>query len=163
MRRLPRQVEVRTLTESSASNAPSAPATRPRKWRNRRPVAKRAELAAQEIAHRQEQAQRGKRKAFVGAFVTEAEKRTVTERAKRYGMKESAFIREVLLSDLKDPPPPRTDPEAVRALAFQLSKIGTNLNQLAHIANETHRLRFEADLRALSAQIAASLERVIAL
>ncbi len=72
----------------------------------------------------------------------------------------SDYIRIVLLSDLKAPLPSKTDPEAVNALAFQLSKIGTNLNQLAKVANETHRLQFAARLRAIADQIEASLVRV---
>jgi Bacterial mobilisation protein (MobC) len=54
-------------------------------------------------------------------------------------------------------------PEAINALAFQLAKIGTNLNQLAHIANETRALRHEAELRMVADRIVAALDKVMAL
>lgn len=75
----------------------------------------------------------------------------------------SEFARIVLLSDLKAPAPPARDPEAIGALTFQISKLGTNLNQLAKIANETRVLPREMELRVLAAQIEAALERVIEL
>ncbi len=147
------------------SDAPqTAPDRRPRKWRNRRPPDRRLDLSPEEADQAAARKRLGQRKAFVGAFVTDDEKETIAARAQRYGMRQSDFIRTVLLSNVKEPPPPRTDPAAVRALAFQLSKVGTNLNQLAKIANETHDLfELERELRALSAQIAASLARVIEL
>lgn len=146
------------------SDAPqTAPDRRPRKWRNRRPADRRIDLNPAEADQAADRKRLGQRKAFIGAFVTDSEKEKIAARARRSGMKQSDFIRTVLLSDVKEPPAPRIDPEAVRALAFQLSKLGTNLNQLARIANETHQLDFGTELRALSAQIAGSLARVIEL
>ena len=49
------------------------------------------------------------------------------------------------------------------ALAFQLAKIGANLNQLAKIANETQALPHETELRVIAAQLVAAIERVIEL
>jgi hypothetical protein len=145
------------------TSAEGAQIIRPRKWRNRRPPAKRAELRPQEVEQRQKQRQSARRKSALHVQLTEAEKATLKQRASGYGMKLSEFVRTVALSELKEPPPPRTYPDAIRALAFQLSKIGTNLNQLAHVANETHRILFEKKLLDLADQIATSLERVIAL
>jgi hypothetical protein len=88
-------------------------------------------------------------------------------------MNKSDFIRTVLLSGLKEPPPPRTNPAAVRRLAFELSKVGTNLNQLARRANEAAKLggakelaallAMETELRRLGAQLAGTMSQVIEL
>jgi hypothetical protein len=85
----------------------------------------------------------------------------------------SDFARTVLLSELKEPPTPRTDPAAVRALVFELSKVGTNLNQLARRANEAAKIggdkelaalmAMETELRSLNAQIAGTMAHVIEL
>ncbi len=151
------------MPKATANSTAPKRADRSRKWGNRRPTGKRLDLTPEEAERREKERQAKLKRKFVGAFVTEAEKATIAKRAKSYGMKESGFIRTVLLSDLKEPPPPRTDPEAVRALAFQLSKIGTNLNQLAKISNETGRLQAEQQLRGLTNFIERALERVIAL
>lgn len=143
------------------------------KWRNRQPAGKRLDLTPEEAERREKRRQAGLRKKFVGAFVTEAEKETIETRARGYGMKQSDFIRMVLLSSLKEPPPPRTDPAALRSLAFELSKLGTNLNQLARRANEAAKIgsdkelaalqSMETGLRSLSAEIAGTLAHVIEL
>jgi hypothetical protein len=140
-------------------------ASRPerREWRNRRPAAKRLTLTPEEIAQREEEWQASRRTSALHVQLTPAEKAEIAERARKSGNRVSDFARIVLLSDLKAPSPPARDPEAIRALAFQLSKIGTNLNQLAKIANETRALPQETELRIVSAQIAAALERVIEL
>ncbi len=153
--------------------APERIAERPRKWGNRRPVSKRLDLTPGEAEKRAQKKVAGRRTKFIGAFVTEAEKETVATRSIAYGMKQSDFIRTVLLSGLKEPPPPRTDPAAVRALAFELSKVGTNLNQLARVANEAAKLggdkdarallAMETELRRLGAQLAGTMSQVIEL
>jgi hypothetical protein len=148
-------------------------AASPRKWGNRRPVGKRLDLTPEEAAARDKKRQAKLKQKFVGAFVTEAEKKTIADRAKGYGLKESAFIRTVLLSDLKEPLPPKIDPEAVRALAFELSKVGTNFNQgiakinaAAKVSTEKSAkelLAMAAQFQAMKDQIAIALARVIEL
>ena len=58
-------------------------------------------------------------------------------RAASVGMTLSEFARIVLLSDLKAPAPSARDPQAIRALAVEITRVGNNVNQLAKIANET--------------------------
>lgn len=145
-------------SEAAGRSAPGS-----RQWRNRRPVAKRPELTYAEIQEREAEREASRRTSALHVQLTKAEKAEITARAKRYGNRVSDFARTVLLSDLKAPAPAARDPEAIRALAFQLSKIGTNLNQLAKIANETRALPNETALRVVSAQIAAAIERVIEL
>jgi len=148
-------------------------ANRPRKWGNRRPVSKRLDLTPAEAEAKEQKRQGQLRKKFVGAFVTEREKKTIADRASSYGMKESAFIRTILLSDVKEPPPPKTDPEAIRALAFELSKVGTNLNQGIAKANAAAKvstgksaqtlLAMAKQFQAITDQIAVAVARVIEL
>jgi hypothetical protein len=146
---------------------------RAQKWRNRRPTGKRLDLTPEEAEAAEERKRQGQRKAFIGAFVTDAEKETIAKRAERYGMKHSDFIRTVLLSDLKEPPPPKVDPAAVRELAFQLSKVGTNFNQFTARANEAAKIALDKQLlvllamekqaQAVMAEIAEAVRRVIEL
>ena len=146
---------------------------KPRKWGNRRPLSKRLDLTPEEAAQRVEK-RRGKyARQFLSVRMTDAEKETIKRRAAGYGMKVSDFARTVLLSDLKEPPPPRTDPAAVRALAFELSKVGTNLNQLAKRVHEAAYvssakeietlMAMEMELRAVTAQIVDTMAHVIEL
>lgn len=145
----------------------------PRKWGNRRPVSKRLDLTPDQAESRAEKRRAKHARQFLSVRVTDAEKETVKTRATAYGMSVSDFARTVLLSGLKEPPPPRTDPAAVRHLAFELSKVGTNLNQLARRANEAAKLggdkelasllALETSLRTLGAQLAGTMSRVIEL
>ena len=161
------------MTETTAnSRAKRAPA-RPRKWGNRRPAAKRIDLTPEEAERREQEWQAQRRARALHVQVSEAERAMIEARAAAYGMTLSDFIRTVLLSDLKEPPPARTDPDALRRLAFELSKVGTNLNQLAKRANEANKisaekerrtlLQMESTLTALTAEIAGTLEKVMAL
>jgi Bacterial mobilisation protein (MobC) len=134
-----------------------------REWRNRRPAAKQLRRTAEEIAQQEEERRAAQRTSALHVQLTKAEKAEIAARAKKSGNRVSDFARLVLLSDLKAPAPAERDPEAIRALAFQLSKIGTNLNQLAKIANETRTLPRETEFRVISAQLVAAFEKVIEL
>jgi hypothetical protein len=85
------------------------------------------------------------------------------KRAKDSGNSLSDFVRIVLLSDLKEPAPPAHDPAVIRELAWQISQVGKNLNQLAFVANRERILPRVAEFLALSGEIAAAIERVLAL
>jgi hypothetical protein len=134
-----------------------------REWRNRRPVAERLTSTSEAVQQSEDDRRAMQRTKALHVQLTEAEKAEIVGRAKKSGNRVSEFARIVLLSDLKNPAPSARDPEAIRALAFQLSRIGTNLNQLAKIANETRVLPTETELRVVAAQIVAALERVIEL
>jgi hypothetical protein len=151
--------------EAAATAATSGRATRakPRAWGNRRPVAKRLDLTPDEAERREVERRAALRTSALHVQLTQAEKAEIVGRAKKTGNRPSDFARIVLLSDLKAPAPPARDPEAINALAFQLAKIGTNLNQLAHIANETRALRHEAELRLVADRIVDALDKVMAL
>ncbi len=147
---------------SKGSGGGSGRTAKGRRWQ-RRPLARRLDLTPEQIASREAERQRRKRTAHIGIQVTPDERAEIERRAKASGNRLSDYVRIVLLSELKAPLPSKTDPQAVMALAFQLSKIGTNLNQLAKVANETHRLNFAARLKAIAAQIEGSLAHVIEL
>jgi hypothetical protein len=57
----------------------------------------------------------------------------------------------------------RRPPTTRERSSFQLSKIGTNLNQLAKVANERRALPREAELREVAGQIKATLIKVLRL
>lgn len=149
--------------DAAAKAATTARATRAKRhaWHKRRPVVKRLDLSPDEAQRLEDERQATLRTSVLYVQVTKAEKAEITARAQKSGNKPSEFVRIVLLSDLKAPAPSARDPEADRALAFQLSKIGTNLNQLAHIANETRALAHEAELRGVVTQIKAALAKVV--
>ncbi len=75
----------------------------------------------------------------------------------------SEYARLILLSDWKAPPPNARSPEAIRELAVAIRRVGNNVNQLAHIANERRSLPVEQMLRDVSEQIKAALQKVMAL
>ncbi len=136
---------------TDADSRAKTPTGKPRKWGNRRPLAKRLDLTPDEAEKRAEK-RRGKyARQFLSVRMTDAEKERIKRRAVSYGMKVSDFVRAVVLSDLKEPPPSRTDPAAMRALAWELSKVGTNLNQLAKRANEAAKIGGEKELAVLKA------------
>ena len=64
------------------------------------------------------------------------ERRTIRERAHFCGKGASTYMREVALGAVPKARPQRLEQKAI----YHLSKIGNNLNQLAHVANGTGRL-----------------------
>jgi Bacterial mobilisation protein (MobC) len=148
--------------DAGAASSDGARRGKPRKWHNRRPAARRVELTPEEAERRDAERRAKLRTKALHVQLTQAEKTEITARANKTGNRVSDYARLVLLDPLKAPALPARDPAADRALAFQLSKIGTNLNQLAHIANETRALPHLAEFRALAAEIKAALAKVAA-
>ena len=161
------------MTDATAQTSAATRTGRARKWSNRRPAEKRLDLSVEDAMRREVERDEQQLNRFVSVRFTRAEKEKLQKRAQAYGMRLSDFMRTVILSGVKEPPPARTDPDALRSLAFELSKVGTNLNQLAKRANEANKisadkerrtfLEMESALTALTAQIAATLEKVMAL
>ena len=104
-----------------------------------------------------------RRTAALRLQLTPSERIELEFRAASVGMTLSEFCRIVLLSDLKKPAPSRRDPRALRALAVEISRVGNNLNQLAHIANQRNALPNERALDAVTERIIASLDKVMEL
>jgi hypothetical protein len=151
------------MAHQSAETADTTKRTYRRKWRNRRPAAARLDVLPEERAAAEEKKAAKQRPVFLSVRLTKAEKEMIERRALATGTRVSDFARLVLLSDLKEPAPPAHDPAVIRELAWQLSKIGTNLNQMALVANKERILPRIAEFEAASAQIAGAIERVLAL
>lgn len=100
---------------------------------------------------------------FFGFQLTPSQKAELERRAKATGTSPSEFARIVLLSDLKAPAPSTRDPAAIRALTVEISRVGNNVNQLAHIANERRAVPEERTLKEVAARIVAALDKVMAL
>ena len=103
-----------------------------------------------------------RRTSFLGVHLTPTERAILEQRAQTTGLSLSEFARIVLLSDLKAPAPSARDPQAIRALAVEITRVGNNVNQLAKIANETRALPHERQLREVATLIKATLEKVTA-
>ncbi len=103
-----------------------------------------------------------RRTSFLGLHLTPSERAVLEQRAQTTGLSLSEFARIVLLSDLKAPAPSARDPQAIRALAVEITRVGNNVNQLAKIANETRALPHERQLREVATLIKATLEKVTA-
>jgi hypothetical protein len=138
-------------------------AAEPRRRWQRRPASRRLDLTPEQIEAEEAERRRHMRTAHIGIQVTPEERAEVEKRAKAQRVRLSDYVREAVLSPEKAPLPPPRDVEAINALAFQLSKIGTNLNQLAKYTNERRALPLDADLKGLAAQIVTALEKVYGL
>ena len=150
------------MASTTADSNGSRPPTPRRSWQ-RRPASRRLDLAPEQIEAQEAKRRETLRTKLLGVKLTPAEKKEIEERAKASGNRLSDYARIVLLSDLKAPMPPARDYEAIKAIAFQLSKIGTNLNQLAHVANERRDLPREAEFMALADKIVTALDKVYGL
>ena len=115
------------------------------------------------MARRRKEDADERRTAFLGFQLTPTEKAEVVRRAEMVGRHVSDYARIVLLSDHKAPGPSAHDPHAIRELAVAIRKVGTNLNQLAHVANATNEIPSERVLREVTAHIIEALQKVIAL
>jgi len=140
--------------DSGASDPPKR-----RRWQ-RRAASRRSNLTAEEVAALEQERLRSLRTAGLRIQLTEDERAEIERRAKAYKGSLSKYAREVLLSPEKAPLPPVRDSAAINALAYQLSRIGNNLNQLAKVANENRTVPHQLDLDAISARIVAALEKV---
>ena len=113
---------------------------------------------------RREKTDAGERRtASIKVQLTPSERTELDSRAAVTGRSLSDFVRIVLLSDLKAPAPSARDPQAIRALTVEITRVGTNLNQLTHIANERRDLPREKELREVSSRIVATLAKVMEL
>ncbi len=104
-----------------------------------------------------------RRTSAIKVQLTPSERQELDGRAAATGRTLSDFARIVLLSDLKAPAPSARDPRAIRALAVELARVGNNVNQLAHIANERRALPRERDLKDVAERIIAALDKVMEL
>ena len=104
-----------------------------------------------------------RRTAAIKVQLTPTERAKLDARAAHYGLMLSNYVRLLLLSDERQPVPSARDSAAITALSVEIRRVGTNLNQLAHIANERRELSRKAALDAVSVEIVETLKKVRAL
>lgn len=121
---------------------------------------------------------RDKRAPRFKTYFTVAEQARLDALAKVHGLSRSEYVRMVVLAAAGDVPPPKkktratTHDELLHSLslvAFQVKKVGTNINQLAKKANEgvvpIHRAEvqyFENQLQVVLAKATAAVEAMLA-
>src|SRR5271168_5384282 len=130
------------MTATNAAHEPKQDTRTPRTWK-RRPPSRRPDLTPEQIAALEDEQQRQRLTKPLHVQMTPDGRELIERRAKSYGRSLSDYVRIVLLSDVKEPPPPVLDPVTGLALIYQLQKIGGNLNQLMKYTNE-HRASPEA-------------------
>lgn len=115
------------------------------------------------MARRQANDASERRSVLVGFQVTPTERADLDARAARTGESLSELCRRVLLAEPgREPQTPR-NAKALRELSLALVRIGTNLNQMAHRANESRRVPEERYLREIGERLTAALEKVTGL
>lgn len=96
---------------------------------------------------------RSRRVHFQSLRLTAGERAIVRARAHAAGLTVSAFLRRAALGQQVRARPGQVRRDAV----YHLSKIGTNLNQLAHAANVARQVRAEELLEETLAELRATL------
>jgi Bacterial mobilisation protein (MobC) len=100
-----------------------------------------------------------RRTAFMGTNVTPGEREEARRRAANMGRRLSDFLRLMALSDrFSEAMQPKLPPEVGLKLAFELARIGTNLNQLSHHANLTGAMPERVALNATLDEIVKATE-----
>lgn len=96
---------------------------------------------------------------LVGVKLTPTQRAELGRRAEAAGLPLSDFVRRALTSArLRST---GIDPATARQLTAQLAHLGNNLNQMAKIANQTGRIRSEESLATLTAEIIATMRKVV--
>ena len=115
------------------------------------------------MARRKKEDASERRSAFLGLQLTPSEKAELVGRAADVGLSVSDFARMALFLDgWKNPPPNVRSPRVLRELTVAIKKLGTNVNQLAHVANAINEIPSERVLREIAAQIDEVLQKVFA-
>ncbi len=125
---------------SRSGDSPSAPskASKPAPWRGRKRV---VEARGRHVAVR----------------CTESEYATMTAAAQRAGLTVGAFLRALGCGDpgLRAARRPPIETQELARLLGHIGKLGSNVNQLAHMANTSGRLRAEHQLDEIGDEIRA--------
>ena len=96
---------------------------------------------------------------LLGVKLTPSQSAALAGRAAASGLPVSALARSLLTGGRL--PKPGADPAALRALMAEINRLGNNINQMARVANQTGRIRSEAALEAVTAQIIETLRKVV--
>ena len=115
------------------------------------------------MARRQANDASERRSVLIGFQVSPSERADLDARVKETGETLSQMCRRLTLAEATSPPTSPRDAKAIRELSLALVRIGTNVNQLAHRANEARRVPEERYLRELGDRITDALEKVTGL
>jgi hypothetical protein len=100
---------------------------------------------------------------YIRARVNLADKQDIDARAERAGMTEGEYIRTCCLEAPKTRAAKRltVDRVLLAQVAGQLGRVGSNLNQLARVANAQKRITDAAELRSVREQVLAVLDTAL--
>ncbi|WP_130471933.1 plasmid mobilization protein [Candidatus Magnetaquicoccus inordinatus] len=107
--------------------------------------------------------QKRQRQGLAKCFVNAAEKAEIEEKAARAGLSVSGYLRALVFG--KDAPQPRgarrpaVEKELLVRLLGEIGKIGSNVNQIAHVANQGRGVNYPA-LVQLSADVVVMRQQV---
>ena len=96
---------------------------------------------------------------LLGVKLTPTQRAELAARAEAAGLPVSDFARRMLTGSRARPS--GIDPATARQFTAQLAHLGNNLNQLARIANQTGRIRSEETLERVTAEIIATMRKVV--
>ena len=97
--------------------------------------------------------------ALVSVKMTPTQRAELVARADTSGLPLSDFARRTLTG--ARPRSSGIDPATARQFTAQLAHLGNNLNQLAKIANQTGKIRSEEALERVTAEIVATMRKVV--
>ena len=93
----------------------------------------------------------------ISVRMSPVERRAVAERADLCGQCLSTYMRRVALGSI-----PRARPRRIeQKVVYHLGRIGTNLNQLARIANTTGRIDYSQRLAAVLNELTEAIRRLV--
>jgi len=102
-----------------------------------------------------------RRTEFAGCQLTPSERADLEAWATAAGLSISEYLRRLIYG--RHLPPPTVSRSDLRAVAVEITRVGTNLNQLAYQANVAGQIRSEEMLHAVLDQVVAAMARVVEL
>jgi hypothetical protein len=98
---------------------------------------------------------------LLGVKLTPSQRAELVARAEAAGLPVSDFARRLITGTPDRRPATGLDPTTARQFTAQLAHLGNNLNQIAKVANQTGRIRSEESLERVTAEIIATMRKVV--
>ena len=101
--------------------------------------------------------------AWLSLRLTEEEKEKIREKSEQAGMSISDYTRAILLSSKNVKRKQKINCEAVKMLAYEINRIGVNINQIAKKINSTRDIDIQVleTLKNIEYELAILLEKAI--